>query len=263
MQIKDLFATLAAPAVCIAAAIPTPQDPVEPQFPNNGDDIVGGSAAALGEFPFIVSLQDNGRHFCGGTLVNPTTIVTAAHCAVNQDASSLTVRAGTINRTTGESRQVKSIIVNPNYNSNTYDGDVAIMKLSSAFTETSNLKRVTLAASGSDPAGGSTSTVAGWGTLSSGATTVPTELRKVSVPIVSRTTCRSNYGQSTITDNMICAGVASGGKDSCQGDSGGPLVDSSNKLIGIVSWGEGCAAAGKPGVYTRVGNVLSFINANS
>lgn len=101
------------------------------------------------------------------------------------------------------------------------------------------------------------------GTLSSGASSSPTELRKVSVPIVSRATCRSNYGSSTITDNMICAGVASGGKDSCQGDSGGPLVDASNRLIGIVSWGEGCAAAGKPGVYTRVGSVLSFINANS
>lgn len=66
------------------------------------------------------------------------------------------------NRTTGESKTVRSIVVNPNYNANTYDGDVAIMKLSSAFTEGTNIKRVTLAAAGSDPAGGSTSTVAGW-----------------------------------------------------------------------------------------------------
>lgn len=96
MQIKDILAALAVPAVCFAAAIPTPQDPVEPEFPENGDEIVGGTAASLGEFPYIVSIQNNGRHFCGGTLVNPTTIVTAAHCAVNQVASSLTVRAGTI-----------------------------------------------------------------------------------------------------------------------------------------------------------------------
>ena len=62
---------------------------------------------------------------------------------------------------------------------------------------------------------------------------------------------------------MVCAGVAAGGKDSCQGDSGGPLINSSTRqLVGIVSWGDGCAQAGKPGVYSRVGTLLSFINAN-
>ena len=83
------------------------------------------------------------------------------------------------------------------------------------------------------------------------------------MPIVSRATCRSNYGTSAITLNMFCAGVAAGGKDSCQGDSGGPIVAAGTKtLIGLVSWGEGCAAPNKPGVYTRVAAVLSFINAN-
>ena len=101
------------------------------------------------------------------------------------------------------------------------------------------------------------------GTLSSGGSSLPTNLQKVDVPIVSRATCRSNYGTSAITDNMFCAGLTAGGKDSCQGDSGGPIVNTSTRvLIGLVSWGEGCAAAGKPGVYTRVAAVLSFINSN-
>lgn len=91
-----------------------------------------------------------------------------------------------------------------------------------------------------------------------------TTLRKVDIPIVSRTTCRSQYGTSAITNNMICAAENQGGQDSCQGDSGGPLVPTgSNTLIGIVSFGNGCARAGYAGVYTRVSTQLSFINANA
>ncbi|KAI8931485.1 hypothetical protein NX059_011151 [Plenodomus lindquistii] len=264
MQIKDLFVALAVPALCIAAAIPTPQDPVEPEFPEDGqDEIVGGVTAAAAEFPYIVSLQRSGSHFCGGSLLNANTVVTAAHCAVGQTASSLTVRAGSNSRTSGGTLvRVSSIRINPNYVSSAYDGDVAIFKLATAIPTSSTVAYVALPAAGSDPAAGSVATVAGWGTLSSGGSSLPTNLMKVDVPIVSRTTCRSNYGQSAITTNMICAGLTQGGKDSCQGDSGGPLVSASRVLIGLVSWGEGCAAAGKPGVYTRVSAVLSFIQSN-
>lgn len=103
------------------------------------------------------------------------------------------------------------------------------------------------------------------GTLTEGGSSLPTALYEVTVPIVSRTTCRADYGTSAITTNMICAGLTAGGKDSCQGDSGGPLVDASTRvLIGLVSWGQGCAEPNYPGVYTRVGSpsILSFITAN-
>ena len=94
MQIKDLLTVLAIPAVVLSAAIP--QDPTEiPDWENGSqEDIVGGTTASAGEFPFIVSLQRSGSHFCGGTLLNANTILTAAHCAVGQTASSLSVRAG-------------------------------------------------------------------------------------------------------------------------------------------------------------------------
>lgn len=82
------------------------------------------------------------------------------------------------------------------------------------------------------------------------------------MPVVSRATCRTNYSASQITDRMFCAGVTAGGKDSCQGDSGGPIVSTSKVLLGVVSWGAGCARAGKPGVYSRVGALTSFINSN-
>ncbi|KAL5399574.1 hypothetical protein PMIN03_012642 [Paraphaeosphaeria minitans] len=98
------------------------------------------------------------------------------------------------------------------------------------------------------------------GTTSSGGS-IPAALRYVSVPIVARATCQSQYGTSSITTNMVCAAEAAGGKDSCQGDSGGPLITTGSKtLIGVVSFGNGCALRGYAGVYTRVATQLTFIN---
>ncbi|KAI8943111.1 hypothetical protein NX059_001141 [Plenodomus lindquistii] len=264
MQLKNVLVSLAVPAICIAAAIPTPQDPVEPVFEEDGgDDIVGGVAASAGDVPFIVALKLEGEPWCGGSLVNANTVVTAAHCIAGYPASSFSVRAGSLNHASGGvTSQISRIIANPSYSSSTFDGDVAIFKLATPIATSSTISYATLAASGSDPVAGTTATVAGWGTTTSGGSTSPTLLRKVDVPIVSRTTCRSNYSTSQITNNMFCAGFAAGGKDSCQGDSGGPIMTSSKTLIGIVSWGAGCAAPNKPGVYTRIGTVLPFIQAN-
>ncbi|KZM26923.1 Trypsin [Ascochyta rabiei] len=251
MQYKALIAGLMASA---ASAAPTPQD---------SSDIVGGTTAAAGEFPYIVSLRQSGSHICGGSLVDSRTVVTAAHCTVGQTASSLSVRAGSLNRNSGGTLvSVSSIKVHPNFDESTLNNDIAIWKLATPISTSSTIGYVTLPAANSDPASGSTTTVAGWGTTSSGGSS-PTTLRKVDVPIVSRATCRQNYSAAEITDNMICAGLTAGGKDSCQGDSGGPLVSaSSSTLVGVVSWGNGCAQAGQPGVYARVSTLLSFVNSN-
>lgn len=252
MELKALLVALAIPAVSIAAAIP--QDALQ---------IVGGVAAQLGDFPFIVSLQRSGSHFCGGSLLNSRTVVTAAHCAVGQTASSLRVRAGSLNKGSGGTlASVSSIVIHPSFSSSTLNNDVAILKLATAIPTSSTIGYATLPASGSDPVADSIATVAGWGTLTQGGSS-PTTLRKVDVPIVSRTECRAQYSVSEITTNMICAGLDEGGKDSCQGDSGGPIVDASSRaLIGLVSWGEGCAQPGKAGVYSRVSTLLSFITSN-
>jgi trypsin len=92
MQFKDVLIALAAPALISAAAIP--QDPEFPEGDFPEDPIVGGTTAAQAEFPYIVSLQKSGSHFCGGSLLNANTILTAAHCAVGQTASTLQVRIG-------------------------------------------------------------------------------------------------------------------------------------------------------------------------
>ncbi|KAF2818518.1 trypsin-domain-containing protein [Ophiobolus disseminans] len=258
MQIKDLLAALAIPALALAAAIPQPQDVEIPNWDEGSpeNDIVGGVAAAQGDFPFIVSIQRSGSHFCGGTLLNANTVLTAAHCAVGQTASQIKVRAGSLSRTTGGVLvQVSSITVNQGYVAGTYNGDLAIMKLATAIPTSSTIAYAVLPASGSDPVAGVTTTVAGWGTTSSGGSTLPTNLLKVDVPVVSRTSCRASYGTSAVTVQMFCAGLAAGGKDSCQGDSGGPIIDKATRvLIGAVSWGEGCAAPNAPGVYANIGN---------
>ncbi|RFU79935.1 trypsin-like serine protease [Trichoderma arundinaceum] len=252
--VSALVSALMLPALALGAAI-------QPR----GADIVGGTSAALGEFPYIVSLSNSNGHFCGGVLVNSRTVVTAGHCSVDTSASSVKVRAGTLTWASGGTQVgVSQIIVHPNYvvrSGGIPDFDVAVWHLSSPIAASSTIGYAKLTASGNDPASGSTVTTAGWGTTNENSNTLPARLLKVSVPVVSRTTCNSDYSGG-VTNNMFCAGLTQGGKDSCSGDSGGPIVDASGTLIGVVSWGNGCAEAGFPGVYTRLGNFISFINAN-
>jgi len=111
----------------------------------------------------------------------------------------------------------------------------------------------------SEPAAGSLAVVSGWGTLHYGDTDLPSQLQAVEVYITSRVECNSAYAvYGGITENMICAGVPGGGKGACQGDSGGPLVVG-GRLVGIVSWGAGCADARYPGVYSDVATLRSFV----
>ncbi|EMD94057.1 hypothetical protein COCC4DRAFT_79671 [Bipolaris maydis ATCC 48331] len=277
MRFQSMLAA-ALPALVLSA--PTPQWDDVPE-----ENIVGGTTAAAGEYPFIVSLQVGGRHVCGGTLINGNTVVTAAHCSVSSvigSVSNTAVRVGSLysidwekeRETNTSSKQsstsggtvvrVSRIVIHPSYQASTSNNDVAVWKLSSTVTAGGNIGFASLAASGSDPASGSTVSVAGWGATREGGG-ASTSLLKVSVPVVARSTCVSNYNAVglTVTTNMVCAGVAAGGRDSCQGDSGGPLVDASKTLVGIVSWGSGCARPNLPGVYSRVGSLRSFIDQNA
>lgn len=230
-----------------------------------GSDIVGGTTAALGEFPYIVSLSQGGSHFCGGVLIDSRTVVTAGHCTEGQRASSVKVRAGTITWASGGTQVgVSSLTLHPSYTVDSQgvpDNDIGVWHLSTPIATSSTIGYATLPAQGSDPSAGTTLTVAGWGTTSENSNSLPSALRKVSVPVVARSTCNSEYS-GEISNNMFCAAVAAGGKDSCSGDSGGPIVDPSGTLVGVVSWGQGCAEKGFPGVYTRLGNYVSFINSN-
>uniref|UniRef100_A0A3P9L5N4 Peptidase S1 domain-containing protein n=1 Tax=Oryzias latipes TaxID=8090 RepID=A0A3P9L5N4_ORYLA len=160
------------------------------------------------------------------------------------------------------SRTITTLIVHPNYNSN--DNDIALLQLSSPVTFNNYITPVCLPSTGSTFYSGVNTWVTGWGNIRSGVyLPAPQILQEVQVPIVGNRQCKCSYGASSITDNMVCAGLLEGGKDSCQGDSGGPLVIKQNNLwiqAGVVSFGKDCALPNFPGVYTRVSQYQTWIN---
>ncbi|MBH0213409.1 trypsin-like serine protease [Listeria monocytogenes] len=225
--------------------------------------IVGGTPTTISSFPWQVSLQRSGSHSCGGSIYSSNIIVTAAHCLQSVSASVLRIRAGsTYWNSGGVTISVSAFKNHEGYSSSTYSNDIAIIKLASSLSFSSTTKSIDLATS--TPATGASAAVSGWGTLTSGSSSIPSQLQYVNVDIIDRSKCASSsykYG-SSIKSGMVCA--ASSGKDACQGDSGGPLV-SGGVLVGVVSWGNGCALANYPGVYTDVPSYRSWIveKANS
>ena len=226
--------------------------------------IVGGTVAGAADNPFQVALltksvADNFQaQFCGGTLYKSNYVITAAHCSDFTTASQVQVLTGTRNLDgTGVRRNVTRIVIHPSWNPNTFNNDVAVWQLSTSAT---GIPLASLATA--DPAVGTSLLATGWGALSEGGS-FPINLRKVSLPLVSRTNCNdANSYNGQITTAMLCAGRDSGGIDTCQGDSGGPLARGS-VLTGIVSWGNGCARPNFFGVYTRISNtsIRNFITS--
>ncbi|EDW60460.1 trypsin alpha [Drosophila virilis] len=238
-------------ACAFGAAVP------EGLLPQLDGRIVGGTATTISSFPWQISLQRNGGHSCGGSVYSAKIIVTAAHCLQSVSASSLKVRAGSSYWNSGGSLvQVAAFRNHEGYNANTMVNDIAVIRLSSSLSFSSTIKAIGLATY--NPANGASAAVSGWGTLSSGSSSIPSQLQYVNLNIVSQSKCASSsYGYgSQIRSTMICA--AASGKDSCQGDSGGPLV-SGGVLVGVVSWGYGCAYSNYPGVYADVSVLRSWV----
>ena len=253
---------------------------VTPPPPGEGviidPNIVGGLPADPGEWPWQVALIQGGMtdyyngQFCGGSLLAPDWVVTAAHCVYGDPISAVDVVAGVYDLafpSGSQKRDVAQIIVHPSYSPSTHNNDVALLRLSQPVTigGTGSTKTglISLVSASVGDLTGVNSWVTGWG-ATEGQPNYPTELREVQVPIIANSLCNdANHYNGDITSNMMCAGFEQGGKDSCQGDSGGPLVvdtGSGWRLAGIVSWGVGCADAGNYGVYTRVSQFVSWIN---
>ncbi|KAG9470065.1 hypothetical protein GDO78_018972 [Eleutherodactylus coqui] len=224
--------------------------------------IVGGTRATAGDWPWQVSLQLRQSHVCGGSIITPEWIVTAAHCVegTGSYASIWTVYAGSIQLSGGQASFVERVISHPKYHSDTKNYDIALMKLRTRLPfDGINIKPVCLPNAGMPWTDTQSCWISGWGHTYQGGTT-QTLLRAASVPLISSAVCNSrSVYNGNITSNMMCAGYLAGGVDSCQGDSGGPLVTKTNNLwwlVGDTSWGYGCANRNKPGVY---GNVTGFL----
>ncbi|KAJ8976747.1 hypothetical protein NQ317_004299, partial [Molorchus minor] len=220
--------------------------------------IVGGTNASILEFPYQVSLRKYGQHICGASVFHSSYVVTAAHCVTGGIASQYSIRAGSDYVTTAGKRiKVCTITAHENFNEYTMDNDIAILKLCSPLTFTERILPIALPQYGEVVTEGTAAQVSGWGFVKENGA-VSTTLQKVVIPILSQITCRNIYKAYTdLTDNMLCAGLLEGGKDACQG---GPLR-ANGKLIGIVSWGNGCARRQYPGVYTKVSNYRNWIKS--
>ncbi|CAK6964254.1 uncharacterized protein LOC122971898, partial [Scomber scombrus] len=232
--------------------------------------IVGGEDAPAGSWPWQASLQRFGRHVCGGSLINKEWVMSAAHCFSSTNTKRWQVSLGRQNlqgtNLNEVTRTVARIILHPNYDSNTNNNDIALLKLSSPVKFTDYIRPVCLAASSSVFNNGTDSWVTGWGAVKEGVSLpFPETLQEVEVPVLGNRQCNCLNGVGTVTDNMICAGVLAGGKDSCQGDSGGPMVNKQGDVwvqSGIVSFGFGCARPNLPGVYSRVSSYTYWINSH-
>jgi len=245
------------------------ENSTEPQFESDNEPqsrIIGGTAEPVGRYPYLAALfqknvtLDTLRIVCGGTLIAPKVILTAAHCSEYIDVAILGIYDYTnVQGTTYEYFAITSDqkVIYPSYNSETNSADFLLLNLD----KPSNFIPIKLNANPSIPSDGQELTVMGWGVDESGyMSKIP---KATTVQAVSNSLCSSRYQfKSEISENELCA---SGDKsDSCQGDSGGPLIikgvsANNDLLVGIVSFGEDCADWYYPGVYSRVSSVATWL----
>ena len=265
LAVSILALVLALPAVAAADG------------PRARSAVVGGTIAAPGTYPWQVALISEGSNpffgqFCGGTLITPTQVVTAAHCTLDQGPAGIEVLAGQNTLTNVPEANffdVASITEHPQAQwdpavDSVPRNDLSILQLTAPVPNAQPLDPVEPSPSGDDAlwAPGDLLTLLGWGE-----TFQPVDqfLREGRVPRVADAACAAAYPGEFFAADMVCAGfLATGGVDTCGGDSGGglaaPAVDVPSKtnpadwrLVGVTSWGEGCAEPNAPGVYARVG----------
>jgi secreted trypsin-like serine protease len=235
--------------------------------------IVGGRPARAGQYPFMVGLVRADQpdtfqaQFCGGTLINETTVLTSALCLDGETPETLEVFVGASNLQdpAGERIPVASFLVHPKFDPLTFEADIALVTLA----RPANLSRRDFAKLATSDAGDyerARGTVLGWGKVRNLGNRFPVDLEEATVPVESNEDCIAAYeGINLVTEGMICAGRFR--RDTCGGDGGGPLLATERgqlTQIGITSWGgRFCGQRRFPGVYTRISTFATWIDENS
>ncbi|XP_055843158.1 trypsin beta-like [Episyrphus balteatus] len=220
--------------------------------------IIEGNVTTISTAPYQVVLEYKGQTICGGSLITPTCVLTAAHCFNVMFPYKISIRGG-MSKLSDKSinQQMKQIYKHENFNEITYDNDIAFIKLSGQLLG-KNIKTIKL--SNSTVKVGQEVRVTGFGYTEEDALDVSDLLREVKVNVVSSEECHKAYeGQNNITEAMMCAKGKGNRKDACTGDSGGPVVVN-NTLVGVVSYGIGCGRPEYPGVYAKVKFLRPFID---
>ncbi|XP_010609478.2 transmembrane protease serine 11G [Fukomys damarensis] len=230
--------------------------------------VTHGQIASQAAWPWQASLQMDGTHFCGASLISATWLLTAAHCFDNQKNPKMWMASfGTTLRAPLVRRKVQSIIVHENYAPHKHEDDIAVVKLATPVLFSENVHRVCLPNATFEVLPKSKVFVTGWGALKASGP-FPNTLRQVEVEVLSSDVCNRVYVYGgAVSSGMICAGFLAGERDACEGDSGGPLVIAQDQniwyLIGIVSWGIGCGKENKPGLYTKVTHYRDWIKSKA
>ncbi|MFJ9679569.1 S1 family peptidase [Streptomyces sp. NPDC101194] len=237
--------------------------------------VIGGEPAHVKDSPWVVALSSRDRfgdtragQFCGGVVVGPKKVLTAAHCLSREalgvefdKVRDLRVITGrdSLRGTEGKEIAVQKAWSNPGFDPVTNAGDLAVLTLADALPA----KSVVPMAESGDGAytPGTGAVVYGWGDTT-GNGDYASSLHAAKVSVLPDSLCAQAYpgGRDGTYDAsaMLCAGELLGRYDACQGDSGGPLV-AGGRLIGLVSWGNGCARMGSPGVYTRISAAIGWM----
>uniref|UniRef100_A0A8C8EC22 Transmembrane serine protease 4 n=1 Tax=Otus sunia TaxID=257818 RepID=A0A8C8EC22_9STRI len=257
-------------AVEVGAGQPLPPREVVLSNGNCGETtraprVLGGTPAAIETWPWQVSLQYRREHICGGSIIDPGWVLTAAHCFKNNPViQSWRVMAGSDLLSGSTTLAVEKVFLAEVTPASPKDNDIALVKLRSPLhVSGETCKPICLPYFDEELVPGTSLWVLGWGyTQEHGK--LSESLQQAEVKLVDKESCNLAAYHGEVTEKMLCAGLPqAAGTGTCRGDSGGPLLYSGGhwQVVGIVSWGQGCGTPSTPGVYTSVRAYLNWIHA--